>query len=162
MEDSNGNVFCTSRALCNALGLTEDQLKKVHRRYKTRLHPIQIKEFGGQNDPQFGVQNGALREFLNEYKATFSIKYLRDDMLLWPLQEALGVAFHVHTDLAWQFHQSAIELIVTRARASAVSREEFETLQSQISEAKPALQAAASAFGAGLRAQRGTAPLRYN
>jgi hypothetical protein len=160
MEDSNGNVFCTSRALCNALGLTAQELKHTLRRYGSRLHPLRISAFGVQNGTQLGTQNESLRDFLNEYKATFSIKYLRDDMLLWPLQEALGVAFHVHTELAWEFHQAAIRMIVEHARASAVSREEFEALQQEIRGSQPFIKAAASAAGIALQAQKGTKALR--
>lgn len=145
MEDSNGNVYCTSRVLCNALGLSARDLKNVARRYRSRLTPARVGTLEVQNEP--------LRRFLEEYKATFSIKRLRDDMLLWPLKEALGVAFHVHTDLAWQFHQSAIELILERARATSVSREEFDALQAQVTAAKPALLEAASAAGKALHAQ---------
>lgn len=116
----DGMLLCTSKALCNALGLSEQALWNVVNRYKNRLHPIQVRTLGTQNE--------SLKDFLNQYRDTFGIQRLRDDMLLWPLKEALGVAFHVHTNLAWEFHQAAIELVEKNAAEQGVSRTEWDAL----------------------------------
>ena len=116
----DGMLLCTSKALCNALSLTETQLHTVLNRYKSRLHPLHV--------ASLAAQNVTLREFLNQYRDTFCIQRLRDDMLLWPLKEALGIAFHVHTDLAWEFHQAAIELVEKNAAEQGVSRAEWDAL----------------------------------
>lgn len=88
-------------------------------------------------------------------------------MLLWPIKEALGVAFHVHTDLAWEFHQAAIDLVIQHAKASFVSRAEHNDLVEQLNDlrraiqaSRPALEMVATAAGTVLQAQRGVKHLR--
>jgi len=116
----DGMLLCTSKALCNALSLTETQLYNVLNRYRRRLNPLRVESLASQNE--------RLRDFLNQYRDTFGIQRLRDDMILWPLKEALGVAFHVHTGLALEFHQAAIELVERNAAEQGVSRAEWDAL----------------------------------
>lgn len=161
MKDGDGVLYCTSKALCSALGLTDEQLRKVYQRHGDRLHPLRVTDC-----PPNG-SGSDISIFLQSHKSDFAISRVSKNMLLWPLDEALGVAFHVHTEVAWKFHKAAIQLIKQQASTFPVSMSEYQRLVDQVNElqtlilqTRPSLEDAASAAGAALYAQRGTKSLR--
>ncbi len=156
IKDESGTLYCTSRKLCTVLGLTDTQLRMVLTRNRSRLNPICVTDCDAN-----------LQQFIRSNRTELELGYIRGDMLIWPLREALGVAFHVHTDVAWEFHQASIDLVIEHSRIQTISQEQYDLLCARLraleeahAEARPALESAASAAGAALSAQRGTKPLR--
>lgn len=160
MKSRAGVLYCTSKALCAALGLTGNQLRVVQHRYGARLNPLSVTECNA-------YESEDIKGFLQRHKETFDVKRVREDMLLWPLREALGVAFHVHTEVAWEFHQAAIDLVVHHSQVGAITWEQYEFLSERVralediqAGARSALEDAASAAGLSLQAHRGTKVFR--
>lgn len=148
IETEDGSMFCTSGALCSALGLTTAQLRKVRERHKDRLQPSCVTDCHAAR-------------FIQDHLASFGLNHVRGDMLLWSLDTALGVAFHVHTSTAWAFHQAAIKLIKEHATREVVPLSKYEELLQRVErleqitlDSREALRVAASAAGATLNAHK--------
>lgn len=147
-------MCCTSKALAGALGVTEVALRVVHNRHKTELHPICVTDC-----------NAIL--FLKAHREEFDVSYVRKDMVLWPLRQALVVAHYSKSKIAASFLQASFDLVEQHARTSYITEDKYNALLSRVDQlqialvaGQPALDAAASAAGAALRAQRGIRHLR--
>lgn len=162
MEDQAGVLYCTSKGLSTALGLSAQDLKNVRFRYKDRIHPIPAAKVGAT-------------AFLSEHHAEFGLRRVGDDALLWPIREALGVAFFVRTEQAWEFHEAVIDLIEEHANKEYITRKDYDDLEARVNsrvdarineilsmfrESQPALRKTATAIGVALNAQRQTKHLR--
>ena len=79
MSDSQGELWCTSRQLCGALGLEPKALRELKRR--------NIEEFEFLS----ATENGA-KEFLKENKTEFGIRRVRQDITLWSEDDMVTVA----------------------------------------------------------------------
>lgn len=164
LEDEEGELWCTSQALCTALGITEHHLWNIRQRHGDRIHPVSLSE-------------RQAKEFMREHKEQFGIKRVRNDSLLWALDHALGVAFFVRSTTAYEFQQDLITLIKQQATKHTITEEQYKELirqQTLVMEQQaedrrrlevlegtaPALRTAATAAGRALQAQKGTQALR--
>jgi hypothetical protein len=160
-----GELFCTSSALCSALGMTAEHLRKVVQMNKEQLQPLSV------------TNRHAIAEFMRANREALGVQRVKATTQLWPLREALKVAYLARTNVSWEFINASIDLVQENATQGLVSREEFEALERRLdlhreeSErlarleaivlgSQEALQVAASAAGSVLAAQRGTRRVR--
>jgi hypothetical protein len=165
MVKIEGELYCTSASLCAALGLSKNQLAMVMKNNKGQLNPDRVSN------------RQSIVEFMRFIRDALGIERVKAATLLWPLREALKVAYLARTDVSWEFINASIDLVQENATQGMVSREEFEALERRLdlhreeSErltrleaivlgSQEALQVAASAAGSVLAAQRGTRRVR--
>lgn len=65
IEDDEQELYCTSAALCKALGITAGQLRDVYQRHRTELFPLSV----AQRDAK-QVAASAAGSTLNAHKAS--------------------------------------------------------------------------------------------
>lgn len=159
IEDDEQELYCTSAALCKALGMGQDQLDKIYKKHKNALFPVRPSD----------RRSNELKSFIKQHRGELHVARVREDMLLWPIDEALCVALYAHSEEAVRFHREAIRLIRQHAKQSTVSRTEYEALLEQVAdlrcivlEGQKALQVAASAAGSTLNAHKGARHLLPN
>lgn len=147
-------MCCTSKALAGSLGITESALRDIHSRHKAELHPI-------------CVANCDAILFLRAHREEFGVNYVRKDMVLWPLRQALVVAHRSNSKVSSAFLQASLDLVEHHARTSYVTEDKYnallrrvDQLQTALELSQPALSTAASAAGSALRAQRDIRHLR--
>jgi hypothetical protein len=172
MKTPEGELFCTSAALCSALALREGHLRKLLHGNRNQLAPLSVTDCNSKV------------EFMRANKLDLGLKRLRTSSLLWPLRQALKVAYLARTEVAWEFIEASLDLVEDNATEDMVSREEFEQLEQCLSETelalveattsaerlerleqivmstKTSLELAATAAGRSLQAQRGTKKIR--
>ncbi len=119
MENDTGQLFCTSSALCAALGAQEEALRQVYRR-----HP---NDFEG-----VCVTDCHAIEFLREHKQEFGMKYVRGDMRLWSEQDMVSFAMLSRSDVSVDFRRQLNEFIRTNARRDYVSKEQYMELEEEL------------------------------
>jgi prophage antirepressor-like protein len=154
MEDESGELYCTSKAICEALGINEHALRMIINRNK--------KEFGSLR-----VTDRYAKEFFQANKTEFGIERVRSDIRLWSEDDMLTFAFHSKSDDSLEFRQKLRKFIKLNAKRNCVTVEQFEQLKGQfdalcelVKNYIPAANDAASFAGRALRAQRETKPLR--
>lgn len=143
------------------------------KRHRERLPVVKFGEIGGTNCPPI--------EVLKENRGQLGLKYIRENMILWPLRTMLKVAFLVHTPQAFVFHDEGIRLLENTIKERSIDTARYNTLAAEhehlksdhqdlrqrllaleaiVFPALPAIDAAASAAGAALNAQKGSKRLR--
>lgn len=154
MEDENGELFCTSKAIYDALGISKDDLDHIVSRHS--------EEFGSLR-----LTDCQSKEFFQKNKAEFGIQRVRSNMRLWSEDDMLTFAFHSKSTLSLEFRTKLRKFIKQNAKRGYVSQDAFEQLKGQLSELQqlvlqylPAANEAASHAGRSLRAHRETKPLR--
>lgn len=124
MIDIEGDLYCTSKAICSALGVTDNALKQCY-----RDHGIEIGE-------SLGCLKEPLRSFLYENKIQLDIKRVRTDINIWSEDQMLTFAFHITSDKAIQFRKDLIVMIKQYAKKDTISRDEYEKLQNEFQDLK--------------------------
>lgn len=119
-----GLLVCTSKALCAALGLTQGQLDILYSRHIDQLNPLRPTDCVSKND---------LMAFLKANRIELGIGRVRTDMLLWPIREAIKVAYLAHTKVSWDFINASIDLVLQESRENAITQEEYHKLESHLS-----------------------------
>lgn len=154
MADESGELYCTSKAICDALGANESNLRDVYSRHAD--------EFGKNC-----VSNCDANSFLKENKAVFGVKYIRGNMRLWSEDDMLTFGFFLKTDASKEYRRQLRQFIKAHARVNTVSREEHEQLKGRLEyienllmASMPAVKSTASMAGRMLRTQRDTKHLR--
>lgn len=154
MEDDDGELYCTSQAVCGALGINENTLRYTYTSHK--------EEF-----TQNCVGNPNAIEFLKKYRKEFSIKYLRGDMKLWYEDDMMTFAFHAKSKGAMEFRKELRQFIKAHARRETVSRSEhesllarFDALQNLVMCSMSGVNDSASLAGSFLSAQKKTKTIR--
>lgn len=152
MEDDRGELYCTSKALCEALGINEGTLRSVYERHKEEFLSVSICD---------------AKEFLRQNKVEFGIKRIRSDMRLWSEDDMLTFAFHSKSVQSLEYRKQLRQFIKQNAKRGYVSRDAFENLKGELHEIKEFMQKymlavdeSASHVGKALRAQRETKSLR--
>lgn len=154
MEDGAGELYCTSKAICEALGVDETMLRSTVCRYP--------KEFSS-----LSVTNCNAKDFLRQNRTEFGIVRVRNDIRLWSEDDMFSFAFHSKSENSMEYRKRLRQFLKQHATRNYVSREEFNTIKGELRELKeilaqytPAANHAASCAGKALRAQRDTKPLR--
>lgn len=92
MMDIEGELYCTSKAICGALGVHEETLRSIYNRH--------TKEFA-----LLSVSNCNAKEFLQQNRVEFGVKRVRGDMRLWSEDDMLTFAFHSKSDVSLEFRK---------------------------------------------------------
>jgi hypothetical protein len=157
MVDIRGDLYCTSKSICEALAINESTFREIY-----NVHRL---EFGG-----LSVGNSDAKEFLQQNRVEFGIKRVRKDMHLWSDVDMLTFAFHAKSPAASCYRKQFIQFIKQHAKIESVSYEEFNQLRGELMEFKalaesallaaPAVKEAASHAGSMLALQKRTKHLR--
>ena len=154
MEDEQGELFGTNKTVRDGLWLNESSIRSIYERHR--------KEFSG-----LSVSNCDAKRFLTINKALFDMKRVRSDIRLWNEDDMLTFAFYAQSEKGLDFRRNLRRFIKENAKRHYVSQEQYDQLQVEFKAltklvlmSLPAVNESASAFGAGLRAQRGTKELR--
>lgn len=127
MEDDSGELYCTSKAICEALAIDEATLRKICER-----HPEEV----GENC----VTDCHAKLFLKENKAEFGVRYVRGDMRLWTEDDMLTFAFHARSNVALEFRRKLRQFIKQNARRGYVKQVEFDRLQGRLDQMAELIQ----------------------
>lgn len=188
MEDEDGELYCTSKAICNALGLSKDALDHIVTRNAEEFGSLRLTNCQSKDDgpslPNLQAKDGNLsvtncyskdlsvsnpnaKEFFTAHKTEFGIKRVRSDMRLWSEDDMLTFAFHSKSPQSLEFRKQLRKFIKQNATRGYVTQAQFDELKGQMHSIMelvamyvPAANEAASSAGKALRAQRSTKPLR--
>lgn len=119
MSDDNGDLWCTSKQLCGALGITENSLRLLKNGHK--------EEF----DDNCVSKTNAI-SFLKENKTEFGVKYVRGDMTLWSEDDMITVAILARSPIARAFRKELKTFIKQNAIKNTVSRAEHDKTLMQL------------------------------
>jgi hypothetical protein len=154
IQDENGELYCTSKAICEALGVCEETLRYVYNTHKEEFSSL-------------SVGNSNAKEFFLEHKTELGIKRVRSDIRLWTEDDMLGFGFFLKSDEAREYRRQLRQFIKTNAMVNTVSREEHEQLKGRLEYIEellkgsmPAVHSTASMAGRLLRTQRDNKHLR--
>lgn len=154
MEDEDGELYCTSKALCGALGVTEGNIRSFYNDNKAEFDSLT-------------VSNRHAKEFFREHQSVFELKRIRGNIRIWSEDDMLVFAFFLKTPQAREFRRELRLFIKQQARKDTVSREEFMSLLERVKnmelereEALPRFNLAASCAGKTLASFRGTTDFR--
>jgi len=154
VEDDNRELYCTSKAICGALGMKEGHLWKI-----TSLHSKELSELS--------LTNSKAKDFLQENRIAFGITRMRKDMRIWSEDDMLTFAFHSGSDKSMEFRKNLRQFIKRHAARNYVTQEQYQELDDKlglvldvVKRYYPAANKTASLAGSMLRAQRETKHLR--
>ena len=154
MEDDRGELYGTNKTVMEGLGISEDAIRHIYSRHKNEFDSVSVTDCHAN-------------EFLRRDKALFGIKRVRSDMRVWNEDDMITFAFYAQSEKGLQFRKDLRKFLKENAKRHYVNKEEydklksdFQTLTALVLQNIPAANETASAFGAGLRAQRGTKQLR--
>lgn len=123
MEDEGGELYCTSKAICEALGINEATMRWTYNQHKAEFDSLSV-----------GKTNA--KEFFQQNRAEFGIKRVRKDMRLWTEDDMLTFAFHSRSPESLEFRKRLRQFIKQNARRDYVSQEEFESLKGELENMK--------------------------
>ncbi len=153
-ENEQGQLFCTTRAICSVLGIKEDAVRQI-----TSTHAAEL------SSPS--VIESHAKAFLDQHRVEFGIKRLRADMRIWSDKDMFTIAILSRSSVSREFRDGLWDLVKKQATRGYVSEEEHNKLLSRVAKledliaaALPDLEMAASAAGHALQAQKGTKHLR--
>lgn len=122
MENAeDGNLYCTTHQLAEALKTDKDSLFKIRQRHSD--------EFSSRlwtNCPQ--------REFLKEYKAEFGIKQIKKNVMLWSEEDMVLVAILSKTPVSTEFRKNLSRFIKENAVRDLIHISVLEATRSQMLE----------------------------
>ena len=154
IQDESGELYCTSKAICEALGVCEETLRTVYNRHREEFSSL-------------SVSNCNAKDFLKENSEEFGVKRVRADMRLWTEDDMLGFGFFLKSDEAREYRRQLRQFIKANAMVNTVSREEHEQLKGRLEyienllrDSMPAVHSTASMAGRMLRTQRDNKHLR--
>jgi prophage antirepressor-like protein len=107
MADKDGLLYCTSKQLCEALGITKQALHEVKRRHADEFSLLRSTESGP-------------KEFLTENKVEFGIKRVKSDMVLWPEDDMILVAMLTRSSVSKEFRRQLVLHIKANAKKDMV------------------------------------------
>lgn len=119
MSDDNGDLWCTSKQLCEALGLKDSTLRELKR--------VNSEEF-----ELLSVIVPDAKEFLAENKAEFGLKRVRKDMTLWSEDDMVTVAILARSPIARAFRKELKTLIKQNAIKNTIPRTEHDKTLMQL------------------------------
>jgi prophage antirepressor-like protein len=102
LEDEQGRLYCTSQALCEALGLEPSALNALYHSNK--------EEFDGNC-----VNRNDAISTLKENRLEFGYKYIRGDMHLWSEDDMLLVAIRSRSSGSREFRKYLLEFVKKNA-----------------------------------------------
>jgi hypothetical protein len=164
MGDDEGELYCTSKSLCDALGVTDNALWVLASRHAKELS-------------DFCLSNCKAIAFLKEHKLEFGVKYIRGNMRLWSEDDMLVIASRSEAPQALEFMKRLRRFGKLHARVSLISIEEFREMRAELKDLRemksefqvfkemlhqylPSADKTASLAGSVLQAQKGTKTLR--
>ena len=115
MMDTSGKLWCTSKQLCEALGIKPEAIRKLAHDHKDELEFLSVTE-------------SHAKDFLKENKSEFGIKRVKQDMSLWSEDDMITIAVLSKSSVAKQFRKDLVKLIKEQARKSYVTRDEFNEI----------------------------------
>lgn len=119
MQDGNGDLWCTSKQLCEGLGITESALRELRRTNKDEFELLSVRKCDA-------------KEFFSEHKIEFGIKRIRKDMSLWSETDMLMVAILSRSGVSRKFRREWIQFVKANAKREVltthVSKEAYDKL----------------------------------
>ncbi len=119
MEDDSGNLFCTSKALCEALRINDDTLRKTASRHQDELTSL-------------SVTNSHAKEFIKNHREEFGVQRVRSDMRLWSEEDMILIAITARSSESKEFRSKLIRFIKENARRDTVSRDQHDQLVARL------------------------------
>jgi hypothetical protein len=152
LKTANGERLTTRHVVAVALGTTDNALRLIHSRYQHRFDTVSVAD-------RHAIQ------FLKDHKDAFGVKYVRGDMRLVTLRDAIRFATLSNSPTAVDFQEAILDEIIRSTLENTVSTAEFQAtiarleaqnqqLAERIDQVQPALRVAASSAGRALHAQK--------
>lgn len=112
MIDIEGELYCTSKAVCKALDIKESSLRDVYCRHKDEFFGLSVSKCDANE--------------LRNFKKALDIKRLSSDMRLWTEDDFLTFAFMVKGERAKTARHDFRQFIKKHAKISLVSQEQYK------------------------------------
>ena len=155
MEDSNGNLYCTFKQLSDALQCPEATIRAMRRRRANEFSGFCVSKCNAISD---------IREFLEQNRIEFGLRYVRDDMAIWTEDDMIMAAVMIKNTVGKEFRKNLVKFIKENARKGYVHESEFNSrmteMNQKIDNLAAYLNANASEAGRKLNAQKQTKHLR--
>jgi len=119
MIDIDGNLCCTSKAICSALGVTLNTIKLCYQNHRDEIG----NSLEGLND--------TLRDFLYSNKVELGIKRVKSDINIWSEDQMITFACHIKSKKAVQFRKDLITMIKQHAKKDTITLEMYQNLEAK-------------------------------
>lgn len=117
MIELNGELYCTSKSVREALSVEASTLRQIYRRHEDEFFSICVTDCHAN---------------LQMLKNTLGLKYIRKDMKLWSEDDMLTFAFMVSGDRARAARRDFRKFIKEHAKKGLVSKGELEQLKEDL------------------------------
>lgn len=114
-EDSSGELFCTSKQLCEALQITPASLKMLKGRYPEEFECLR-------------VTDSYSKGFVELNKPSLGIKRLRKDLQIWSEDDMISVAILSRSGVSKEFRKELKKIIKAQATRGMVPWSEHQQL----------------------------------
>lgn len=123
VEDSAGELFCTTKQLAEALQTTESHVRRIKDRHSD--------EFDG-----LSKTNCLAKDFLARNKSEFGIKRLREDVLIWSEDDMIMAAILIKSPVGKEFRKDLRKFVKANAMRGMVPVELVNRLIAETQEAR--------------------------
>lgn len=154
MEGEDGVLYCTTKAVCEGLGIVPRVLDNIRRRHADELSDLRSTNCGS-------------KDFLLQNKDALGLERVRNDMRLWTEDDMLMFAIYSRSGIAKDFRRSLIQFIKENARKGYVPGDVHARTEARLSAIEEILASAgfalsqnASTAGKLLNQQKDTKRLR--
>lgn len=119
IRDDKGGLWCTNKALSEALGVTEQALRMVYRRRGDKLKGLSLTDCDA-------------KDFITSNKVELGIGRLRKDMLLWSESEMIRIALWSKSSVSDVFVEEVVKLVREQATTGYVTQDEHNRVLIQL------------------------------
>lgn len=107
IEADDGTLYCTTKQLADALGVTEVHVREIKRLHKDELDTVRVNEIGA-------------KDFLLRNKAEFRIERVKSDMNLFTEDDMIGIAMIARSTVSKAFRKELIKFVKENAKRDMV------------------------------------------
>lgn len=119
MMDQSGILWCTSKQLCDGLGVDGDTLRWMRKNHRDEFEGLSVNEIHA-------------KEFLLKNKIELGIKRVRKDMSLWSENDMILVALLARSSASKQFRRELVAFVKENAIRDVltgyVRREDYDKM----------------------------------
>ena len=126
MENSEGDLFCTNKAICEGLGITESAIRDIYRRNMGEFDAVSVAKCDAKN-------------FLLNNKKPFGIKRVRGDMRIWGEDDMITFAFFSKSEKSRDFRSQLRRFIKENAKIHYGTKSQYEELHKEVKSLRSAL-----------------------
>ncbi len=118
LQDDQGNLFCTTKQIAEALGVTEQAIRTIALRNNDKLRGLSVTDRDAKT--------------LKSNKVELGIARVRKDMKIWSESDMIRIALWSRSEVADEFTDHVIKFVRDNAKINSlegyVTKEEYNNL----------------------------------